>query len=70
MHVNNRMFAYYDQTFDLILPITERLMNIITCVILTNIYAYLWSSYGIGQTIIFLPCGFFFYLSPFFLFFA
>jgi len=27
----------------------------------------LWSPYGIGQTIIFLPCGFFFLLS-FFLF--
>jgi len=22
VHVNNRMFAYYDQTFDLILPVT------------------------------------------------
>ena len=28
----------------------------------------LWSPYGIGQTIIFLPCGFFFFLSSFFLF--
>ena len=27
---------------------------------------WLWSAYGIGQTIIFLPCGFFF-LSIFFL---
>jgi len=24
MHVNNRMFAYYDQTFHLIFPITDR----------------------------------------------
>jgi len=24
IHLNNRMFAYYDQTFDLILPITDR----------------------------------------------
>jgi len=24
MHVNNAMFAYYDQTFHLILPITDR----------------------------------------------
>ena len=42
------MFAYYDQIFDLILPITDRLMNFITCVIFTNIYAYFWSPYGIG----------------------
>ena len=30
------------------------------------ISTYLWSPYGIGQAIIFLPCGFFFYLSFFF----
>jgi len=32
---------------------------------------FLWSPYGIGQTIIFLPCGFFFLLlSSFFFFLA
>jgi len=28
MHVNNRMFAYYDQTFDLILPITDKYIDV------------------------------------------
>jgi len=31
---------------------------------------FLWSPYGIGQTIIFLPCGFFFYLSIYLFFFS
>jgi len=30
----------------------------------------LWSPYGIGQTIIFLPCGYFLFLSFFLLFFS
>jgi len=24
MHINNKLFAYYNQTFDLILPISDR----------------------------------------------
>jgi len=35
---------------------------------LARFVVFLWSPYGIGQTIIFLQCGFFF-LSSFFLFF-
>jgi len=31
MHVNNIIFAYYDETFDLILPITDRQGPIIHC---------------------------------------
>ena len=29
-----------------------------------TLYCLLWSPYGIGQTIIFLPCGYFFFSSP------
>ena len=31
-----------------------------------DIFLFIWSPYGIGQTIIFLPCGYFFLLSFFF----
>jgi len=41
----------------------QREMLLLCCTIIAEL---LWSPYGIGQTIIFLPCGFFF-LSSFFL---
>jgi len=32
------------------------------CSAAVTLFLFLWSPYGIGQTIVFLPCGFFFFV--------
>ena len=51
---------------------TSRLNEAISRIVVLLLSLFLWSPYGIGQTVIFLPCGFFFFLSFFlsFLFLA
>ena len=40
MHVNNTMFAYYDQTFYLILPMTDRHVSTAAMVLKYDRYRY------------------------------
>ena len=51
-------------------PATSTLATTKVCLLASFAYqlAYLWSPYGIGQTIIFLPCDFFFFFFFFFFF--